>query len=178
MDSINQNQPEKNREDLSGSAALEKIKQIVEQAENCFFCTTTPLNGGEPARPMNVRQVDAQGNLWFLSASDSHKNDELRRNSQVTLYFQAGKHSEFLQLQGRATVTTERAKIQELWEPVLRTWFTGGVDDPRLTAIQVRPISGYYWDTKHGDLVAGVKMVIGAALSKTLDDSIEGTLKV
>jgi hypothetical protein len=33
-------------------------------------------------------------------------------------------------------------------------------------------------DTKHGTAVAGVKMLIGAAIGKTLDDSIEGTLRV
>jgi len=34
------------------------------------------------------------------------------------------------------------------------------------------------WDNKHGNTVAGVKMLIGAALGKTLDDSIEGKLDV
>jgi hypothetical protein len=37
---------------------------------------------------------------------------------------------------------------------------------------------GYYWDTKHGHAVALVKMIAGALSGKTLDDSIEGTLKV
>jgi hypothetical protein len=43
---------------------------------------------------------------------------------------------------------------------------------------KVAPTDGYYWDTKHGTAVAGIKMLIGAALGKTLDDSIEGTLKI
>ena len=37
-------------------------------------------------------------------------------------------------------------------------------------------MEGYYWDTKHGRAVMGLKMLIGAAIGKTLDDSIEGTL--
>jgi general stress protein 26 len=61
---------------------------------------------------------------------------------------------------------------------VLKTWFTQGIDDPRITVIKVVPSEGYYWDTKHGNLVAGIKMMLGAMLGKTLDDSIEGTLKV
>ncbi len=60
----------------------------------------------------------------------------------------------------------------------MKTWFTEGVDDPRITVIRVQPNEGYYWDTKHGSAVAGIKMLIGAAISKTLDDSIEGTLRV
>lgn len=176
MDSINSNQPERNRQDLQGDAAIRKVKEIVEQAQNCFFCTAS-LDGSQQARPMNVRQVDAEGNLWFLSAKDSHKNDDLNTDSLVRLFFQASHHSGFLQLDGRASVSTDRKKIEELWEPILRTWFTEGVNDPRVTAIKVKPVGGYYWDTKHGNLVAGIKMLLGAMVGKTLDDSIEGSLK-
>jgi general stress protein 26 len=65
-----------------------------------------------------------------------------------------------------------------LWEPVLKTWFTGGEDDPRITVLEFTPRDGYYWDTKHGMLVASVKMLIGAATGQTLDDSIEGRIQV
>jgi hypothetical protein len=37
---------------------------------------------------------------------------------------------------------------------------------------------GYYWDNKHGNAIAFAKMAAGALLGKTLDDSIEGTIKV
>ena len=178
MDSINKNQPEQNRADLRGSAAIDRIKQIVKQAENCFFCTAGGAGDSNSARPMNVRQIDDAGILWFLSASDSHKNLELAQDACVTLYFQGSKHSDFMQLSGRATITTDRTKVKELWEPALKTWFTEGIDDPRITVIKFQPQNGYYWDTKHGNLVAGVKMLIGAATGQTLDDSIEGTLKV
>jgi general stress protein 26 len=178
MDSINRNQPEKNHEDLRGREAVGQIKTVVKQSDNCFFCTTVAVGPSGGARPMNVRQVDDEGNLWFLSAGDSHKNAELARDPHVTLYFQGSAHSDFLHLAGRATVSTDKAKIKELWEPILKTWFTEGVDDPRITVIKVAPIDGYYWDTKHGNAVAGVKMLIGAAIGKTLDDSIEGKVRV
>ena len=178
MDSINRNQPEQNRADLSGRDAIQKIKQLVEKAETCFFCTEAATGDSSAARPMAVQQVDDAGNLWFLSADDSHKNQEVASDSGVTLYFQGSTHSDFLMLVGSATVSQDKAKIRELWEPVLKTWFTEGVDDPRITVIRVAPRAGYYWDTKHGKAVAGVKMLIGAAIGKTLDDSIEGKLKL
>jgi hypothetical protein len=61
---------------------------------------------------------------------------------------------------------------------MIKVWFTEGKDDPRITVLKVEPQEGYYWDTKHGNAVAAVKMMIGAAVGKTLDDSIEGQLKV
>jgi general stress protein 26 len=178
MDSINRNQPEHNREDLRAEDAIEKIQELVAKSPNCFFCTSSAPGSSGGARPMNVRDVDDEGNLWFLSASDSHTNAELALDPRVALYFQGSTHSDFLQIHGQATVSTDRARIRELWEPVIRTWFTGGVDDPRITVIRVVPVGGYYWDTKHGNLVAGMKMLIGSMIRKTLDDSIEGRLDV
>ena len=178
MDSINKNQPEDNREDLRGQEAVKKIQDMVEDAENCFFCSAIATGDSNGDRPMNVRQVDDEGNLWFLSASDSRKNQELALDPSVRLYFQGSKHSDFMQLNGQATVTRDRAKIKELWSPMIQTWFTEGQDDPRITVIKVSPTEGYYWDTKHGNAVAGAKILIGAMLKKTLDDSVEGKLDV
>ena len=177
MDSINQNQPEQNREDLAGAKAVEKVKELVKKAESCFFCTGTRTAGSSGARPMSVQQVDDSGSLWFLSADDSHKNEEMTRDRSVTLYFQGSAHSDFMVLHGDASISRDKAKIDELWEPVIKTWFTEGKDDPRITVIRVAPSDGYYWDTKHGTAIAGVKMLVGAAIGKTLDDSIEGRLQ-
>jgi general stress protein 26 len=176
--SIDQNQSEENHADLEGEEALQKIRELVEEAQTCFFCTGAQVEGSNGARPMSVQQVDDEGNLWFLSASDSHKNRELERDPAVVLYFQGSAHSDFLHLKGIATISDDREKIAELWEPIIGTWFTGGVDDPRITAIKVTPSEGYYWDNKHGNAIAALKIVVGAVLHKTMDDSIEGKLEV
>lgn len=176
MDSINKNQPEHNHEDLSGAAAIRKINELVDDAETCFFSTET-AGGALPAtRPMNVLKKDERGHLYFLSAKDSHKNEAIARDNRVKLYFQSTKHSGFLYLEGNAQVSDDRRLIHELWNPFLKTWFTEGEDDKRISVLIVRPEQGYYWDNKHGNAVAAVKMVIGALTGKTLDDSIEGRL--
>lgn len=178
MNSINHQQAETNHEDLKGDEALAKLRQLVKQAPTCFFCTA--IAGGKPVatRPMAVQQVDDQGRLWFLSASDSHQNREIGKDPAVQLMFQGSSHSDFLTLYGQAKITTDRAKIKELWQPLMKTWFTEGEDDPRITVIQITPGQGYYWDTKHNRAIAFAKMVVGAITGKTLDDSIEGKLKV
>lgn len=177
MDSINRQQPEQNRANLSGANAIALIKDLVTKAETCFFCTDVSTHGSSRARPMAVQDVDDDGNLWFLSADDSHKNQEVALDPIVRLYFQASAHSGFLTLAGRVTTSRDPAKIEELWKPVMKTWFTEGEHDPRITVLKFKPEEGYYWNTKHGQVVAGIKMLIGAAIGKTLDDSIEGTLR-
>jgi general stress protein 26 len=176
MDSINRQQPEQNRKDLDGPEAVKRVQDMVEHAKSCFFCTDGAVGPSRGVRPMSVREVDEAGHIWFLSASDSHKNQELAGSPAVTLQFQVSAHAGFLQLEGRAEVLTDRARIRDLWNFMLRTWFTEGEDDPRITAIRFVPERGYYWDNKHGNAVAGAKVAVGAAIGKTLDDSIEGQL--
>lgn len=178
MDSINRNQTEHNREDLSGNTAVEKIKQIVDKAESCFFSTVSPVSGSCGTRPMGVQEVDEEGSIWFLSANDSHKDKEISLDPNVTLHFQGSAHSDFLVIKGVATASRDETKIKELWQPIFKTWFTEGENDPRISVIKVTPTEGYYWDTKHGFAVAGIKMAIGAIMGKTMDDSIEGKVEI
>jgi general stress protein 26 len=177
MDSINKQQHEENVKNLGGAEAAKKIKELAEAAQSCFFCTN--IKSGKPfaTRPMSPQKVDEQGNLWFLSADDSHKNAELEKDPNVQLLFQGGPHSDFMSIYGKATVSKDKEKIKELWEPLIKTWFTGGQDDPRISVIKVEPEDGYYWDTKHGSMVAFAKIIVGAITGKTMDDSIEGKLR-
>jgi general stress protein 26 len=176
MNSINRNQPEKNHEDLSGADAVREIRTLIKQAKTCFFCTAAATGPTGGVRPMSVQRVDDDGTIWFLSASDSHQNKEIGIDPNVKLMFQGSAHSDFLFLSGQASISRDKEMIHELWEPILKTWFTQGIDDPRITVIRFTPSEGYYWDTKHGHMVAGVKMMIGAMIGRTLDDSIEGKL--
>ena len=120
MDSINQQQPEDNYEDLQGEAAHKKIKELTEKASTCFFCTD--VKDGQPfsTRPMSVQKTDDDGTLWFLSANDSHKNREIAANPMVQLLFQGSSYSDFLHLTGVATITQDKEKIKELWNPFLK----------------------------------------------------------
>jgi general stress protein 26 len=177
MDSINRNQPEHNRQHLLGPDAIERIEETVKKAQTCFFCTRTATGESGGVRPMAVREVDEVGNLWFLSADDSHKNREIEAAPEVSLFFQGSAHSDFLHLTGIATIWRDQSKIHDLWSPLIKTWFTEGVDDPRITAIKVTPTDGYYWDNQHGGAIAGAKMLVGAALGKTMDDSVEGKVR-
>ncbi len=178
MDSINKNQPEDNYEDLTGAEGLKKMKALIEKASStCFFCTNMN-NNNFSTRPMAVQKTGDDGNLWFLSAIDSRKNGDIQQNPSVQLLFQGSPHSDFLSIYGTASISQDKAKIKELWEPIIKAWFTEGVDDPRITVIKVEPTEGYYWDTKHAQVVALFKRLVGAAVGKTLDDSVEGTIKL
>jgi general stress protein 26 len=177
MDSINQQQPEENRKDMRGAEAIDKLKELAEKAGTCFFCTD--IRTGKPfaARPMAIQEVDDSGTIFFLSADDSDTNAHIAQNDHVQLLFQGNQHSDMMSIYGRATISKDKGKIAGLWKPIFKTWFTEGENDPRITVIGVSLEEGYYWDTKHGNLVAFAKQLAGALTGQTLDDSIEGHLR-
>jgi general stress protein 26 len=129
------------------------------------------------AAPMSLQEVSDDGTVWFMSDSDSHRNAALDISLWAELFFFLGsEHSDFLDIMASATISKDKKKVKALWNPILKTWFTDGEDDPRITVLKVVPESGYYWNNKHGNLGAGATMLIAAAIGKRMDDSIEGRL--
>ena len=151
---------------------------MVESCKTYFFCTSTAIAGPSGARTMSVQEVDGDGNLWFLSGIDTHKDQELKIDSRVQLYFQGSAHGNFLEINGHASVSQDSAKIDQLWRPIMKNWFTEGREDPRISVIKVTPVNGYYWETKHGFVIAGMKILLGAVTGNASDDSREGELRV
>lgn len=161
--------------DLRNDLAIEKIKDLAEDIKTCMFCTHK--DGKLETRPMSVQKVDENGHLWFLSSKKSSQNEEIAINSTVELIF-AQPHDKFLTLHAQATILYDREIIKELWSPVIKVWMTEGVDDPDLSIIKVIPHEGYYWNNKHGKMVALAKMTASLVSGETMDDGIEGNLKL
>jgi len=162
--------------DLKQQEAVKKIRKL---AEGDFVMLCTDL-GNRPfgACPMTVQQVDEAGAIWFFSGKDSdHNADILKDPASQVLLANAGE-SDYLSLYGRSEISRNRAKIDELWSPFVKTWFQGGKDDPNLSLIKFTPDEGYYWDTKHGKMIAMAKMVTSVLTGKTMDDSVDGKLRV
>lgn len=100
---------------------------------------------GFHARPMAIAGVEADGFLWFFTATDTLKVHEIEDDLNVHLTAQDG-DSTFIALSGHARLVADRAKIAELWSEPFRVWFPGGKDDPTIELIGVRPTVGEFWD--------------------------------
>ncbi len=177
MDSINKQQKGDHFKDVIGVEALEKIRLLAGKGGSCFFCTKIESGKSFSTRPMAPEKIDDNASFWFLSAKDSEKNLELAKDPAAQLLFQGSEYSDFMTLYGKVTISTDRNKIDELWDATHKTWFTEGKDDPRITVLEFVPSEGYYWDTKHNMLIAMAKRLYGSVVGETIDDSIEGKIK-
>jgi general stress protein 26 len=162
---------------LFNQEAIKKIKEITDKTSMCLFCTNL---GDAPfdTRPMGTQDVDDEGNLWFLSSKSSNKNQDIKQDDNVQLLYTVDNHATFMSVFGKASVYTDKDKIEKLWEPLAKAWFTEGKDDPDLSVIKVQPLEGYYWDTKDGKIVSFAKIAVAAVTGKTMDGGIEGRMQL
>ena len=164
-------------ENLSDQDAVDKIKELVKSEQMCLFTTqlsTIPLS----TRPMSAMEADKEGNIWFFSAKSSDKNEHILADPRVQLFFSNSSNYEFLSVYGTAAITEDREKIEKYWTPMIKAWFQNGKDDPEITLIKVTPKEAYYWDTKNNKAISMLKIFTSVVTGKTMDDGVEGTLKV
>lgn len=95
------------------------------------------------ARPMAIAKTEPDGGIWFISGGDTSKVNELQQDSTILAVMQSG--SKFMSVGGRAQLTRDRAKIEELWKETFRAWFDGK-DDPNIVLIRLNPTEAEYWD--------------------------------
>ena len=88
----------------------------------------------------------------------SPKVSEKNANPDLLLTMQNS--SQFVTLQGKGYLQSDRALIDQLWSEPLKVWFPGGKDDPQLCFICLKVTAGEYWDNAGSN---GVKYLYEAA---------------
>ncbi|QBO57273.1 pyridoxamine 5'-phosphate oxidase family protein [Chryseobacterium salivictor] len=165
-------------ENLNQKEAIEKLKKLSESARICMFCTDLDSHPNS-CRPMSLRETDDQGNLWFISSDQSHKNFEIQKDNRVQLYFMNNSDSEYLSILGKAFIYKDKETIEEKWSAMANAWFDGK-DDPNVSVIRVTPDETYYWEPKVGKFVSMLHFATAAISGQKSDndDGREGTLHI
>jgi general stress protein 26 len=108
--------------------------------------TTTDDENILTSRPLTSQQIDNEGNMWFFTSDEAAFTLHLGHHPQVNVSFSNPESNLYLSVAGRAYLLRDRAKARELWNPLARTWFPAGLDDPHLALIRMRIESAEYWD--------------------------------
>jgi len=107
--------------------------------------TTRRGDGRLVSRPVQTRDMEFDGELWFLTSIDSNKVQELAVHPQVNLaYVNSGDHA-YVSIDGRADIVRDRAKIDELWSETFDTLYFSGKDDPSLVLLRVVAETAECW---------------------------------
>ena len=139
-------------ERLAGETAIKKARALLPSFRTAMLVTRASESGELHMRPMAL-QGDLStfgGTLWFFADDRSDKIREIGRDPRVFLVFQNEHESRFLQLSGDAHAVDDRAKMRELYSPVIRTWFPDGLDDPHLVLLRIDVTNGTFWESPGG----------------------------
>ncbi len=124
------------------------------QEINIAMLTTVTDGDMIRSRPMATQQVDlVEGVLWFFTASESPKTDEILHQKQVNLAYASTEKHRYISISGQAKVIRDRTKTRELWKPTAKIWFPLGVDDPSLVLLRVEVSAAEYWDSPSSKMV-------------------------
>ena len=81
------------------------------------------------------REEDA---FYFLTDARHHNDDQVRANSNVCLAFADPGSQKFVTITGRGTVSSDRAKIKELWGTSAKAWWESP-DGSHIRVLAVTP---------------------------------------
>jgi general stress protein 26 len=167
----------------AANEATEKVWNLIKDIHIAML-TTADTSGALYSRPMATQQTSFTGDLWFLTRQHSEKVEELRHDAHVNLTYTDPKNSRFVSLSGRAQVSEDRAKIEELWNPIYKAWFPEGVKDPEIRVLRVHVESAEYWEAPASAIVRYFRILkraathgeskVGEHEKLTVDDDAEG----
>ena len=141
--------------------ALTTLKEKIKDVRIAML-TTQEQDGDFHTRPMATHEVDNEGYMWFFTYEDSNKVAEIRNNPKVALGFSDTSSDLYVSTSGSAEIVNDQAKIDDLWDDFLKTWFPNGKDDPRLVLLKVSTHAGEYWDRPGGKMMTLFEMAKGA----------------
>jgi len=120
-----------------------KYKRVIQKIKTGMMVTRYQTD--IKARPMATIKVDDNGDLWFFTNEFSEKARETAGGNEVVITYSHPTSNDYIVVNGIATVITDKEKIKELWQPVIRMWFPRGLNDTKLCLLKVEPLEVEYW---------------------------------
>ena len=156
----------------------ETVRKLAKDARICML-TTMASDGRHVSRPMALQDIEFDGDLWFLTYSDSDLVAQVRTNPQVNVSFSDAKQNAWVSIAGTAVQTDDRGKAEELWNPMLKAWFPDGLETPNLTLVKVTGETAEYWESAHSSrVVTMLGMAKAVVTGKTPDAGENETVRL
>lgn len=156
--------------------SISKLKELIEDID---FAMLTTLNGEKlHSRPMSTQQVEFDGNLWFFTSDQTHKVEEIEKDNRVNVSYSKPESNTYISVFGRASLVKDRAKIEELWNPIYKAWFPKGLDDPSLVLLKVTVEEAEYWDSPNSTIVQIAGFIKALATGQQADGGDHGKINL
>jgi general stress protein 26 len=117
------------------------------------------LNG----RAMTTVKIEQNANLWFFTNEFSRHVSEICKNNRVVINYTVPLSNTYAVVRGKAYLTREINKINELYVPAIKTWFPAGLNDPSMILLRVEPVEIQCWQSD--EIEPSLKKISGDVFS-------------
>lgn len=125
----------------------DKLDDLFEIIEDLGIGMLVSENHNElRSRPMKAFPDERTNEIWFLTQLGSPKVIEIATDSTVNISFACPKSQKYVSVSGKASITRDPVKIDEMWSDTMALWFDCERTDPNVAAIRVMPTTAEYWD--------------------------------
>ncbi len=141
--------------------ANDAIDQIWDLAKSIDICMFVNWDGSaQRARPLSARPNRDEGRIYFLVDQSGAKDEQIERFPIVTMTFADNHAHDYVVITGKAIVSSDRAKIAEIWTSFDKAWWDDA-SDPSIRLITVEPGDAELWKGPNR-VIAGAKMLASA----------------
>ena len=149
------------------NSELDKLYALIKEIKIAMMTTRRP-DGHLESRAMATQKPASGADLWFVTAADTAKLEDIESDPHVNLAFFKEGSWEWISVSGLATISRDRQKIRELYAPDWKMWFAeegdprhGTADDPRMVLIGVDIHAAVFFEVGKPKPVVLYEMVKG-----------------
>ena len=148
---------------MTNDTETRELESVVKGGDVAMVTTLGPQSEMS-SRPLTVAAVDTSG-VKFLVDSTAGWVRDLQHSTVVNLSIAASGRNDWVSVSGGASLSKDRATIDDLWNAAAKAYFDGQ-DDPKLAVLDVRVRSGEFWSAPPGGPIGRLASVVGAAIGR------------
>jgi general stress protein 26 len=149
----------------------EELLSLLAEFDAAMLVGIEP-DGTLRARPMGLQLDHKLGDcdLWFVSADDTHKTDEIDRSQHVNVCCLRTRDRAYVSISARARIDRNPMEVRRLWQPSWKLWFGDEKpEDGGIVLLKLEVEHAEYWEPEGGRLRVLYAMVKGLVSDETVE---------
>ena len=144
-------------------ATSENREEFWDRLEDC---RTGMMEVDKGFVPMTHNLEPEDGNIWFLTAHGTAMAEAAAAGAATRYIVCNDAESVYATIEGQLSVSTDKAKLDEVWNVMASAWYEEGKEDPDLVLVKLRPSQAEVWLGPE----SGVKFLFSVAKAKLTGD--------
>ena len=154
--------------DLTDAEVRERLFDTIRKQDTGML----GLNGDRDQlpQPMTAFLEKGEETIYFFTRDDTDLAQAVSAGRTDGIFVFAEKNKNlFATLTGTLSVTTDKARVDQFWNPVVGAWYPGGKDDPQLRVLTFNASDAQVW-ISDGGLAKFAFEIAKANVNHTLPD--------